>query len=86
MWHMIIGALFPDQCDIIGSHGYFEVFTKLGVALQAKNEKILLQLAKIAFQGRKLATVDVKHFDQVAVNDRLNFSGDFRWRRLVTWI
>ena len=77
MWHMIIGALFPDQCDIIGGHGHFEVFAELSVALQTEDKQILLQLAKIAFQRRKLAAVDVKHFDQVAVNDCLNFSGDF---------
>ena len=77
MWHMIIGALFPDQCDVIGGHGHFEVFAELGVTLEAEDKQILLQLAKIAFQRRKLATVDVKHFDQVAVNDCLNFSGDF---------
>ena len=74
---MIIGALFPDQCDIVGGHGHFEVFAELGVALQAENEQILLKLAKIAFQRSKLATVDVKHFNQVAVNDCLNFSWDF---------
>ena len=77
MWHMVVGALFPDQSNVIGGHGHFEVFAELSVALQAKHVQILLQFAKIAFQRCKLATIYVKHFNQVAVNDCLDFSGDF---------
>lgn len=73
MWLVIDRTFLPHCGQIRHIQTNLEVLREPSVALEAKNEQVLIELAEISTLIRELATVKVEHFKQARIDNLLFF-------------